>query len=282
MGQKLPLKTKKVEILDIGVNPISLKNAVSLVEKWVNTNKQYQIVTPNPEQIVLAQKNVGFKNVLNKSDLAIPDGIGIVIAMRLINIKNKILKIKNTNKKLKILATSYQLPATRVCGTDLMMELCSLAERRKWRVFLLGGKGGVARQTVKKLTTNYKLLAASYHGAKNIKNETANERREAIKKINQFRPHLLFVAYGAPWQELWIARNLPKLKVKVAMGVGGAFDYTSGRVSRAPAWIRKAGFEWLYRLIKEPWRIKRQLRLAKFTFLVYKEFLEKRRLVLPN
>jgi len=283
MGQKLPLKTKKVKILGIGVNLIFLKNTLSLVEKWVKHNKQYQITTPNPEQIVLAQKNLEFKKVLNNADLAVPDGIGIVLAARFLKSKKQKAKSKNTIQNSKIRDSEYS-QIYRVSGTDLMLELCKLAAKKKWRVFLLGGKGGVAKAAYKKLRITYYLpdslqtqlrrsghggLRITYYkGAKDIKNEAAGERREAIKKINQFRPHILFVAYGAPWQELWIAKNLPKLKVKVAMGVGGAFDYISGRVPRAPKWLRKAGLEWLYRLAREPWRLKRQLALVKFIKLV--------------
>ena len=95
------------------------------------------------------------------------------------------------------------------------------------------------------------------------------KKERIIKKINRFKPHFLFVAYGAPWQEYWIAENLPNLKVKVAMGVGGAFDYISGIIKRAPHWVRQANLEWLFRLICQPWRFKRQLKGVRFIYQAF-------------
>ena len=141
---------------------------------------------------------------------------------------------------------------------------------------MLGGKDRAAEIAALKLKIkNAKLNIKYFQGPRNIENETAAERAEAIRRINKFRPHLLFVAYGAPMQEKWIAANLPQLKINVAMGVGGAFDYLAGRVQRAPQWLRRGGLEWLWRLIQEPWRWKRQLRLVKFVWLVLKEKLQR-------
>lgn len=251
--QELPYS----EILGVRVNPISLKEAVSQVEKWLKTSKQYQIVTPNPEQVVLAQKDPSFKKVLNQADLAIADGIGLAWAIKAQN--------KNLNTKVE-----------RVSGVDLMAALCKNAGQKKRRIFLLGG-WDAAEKAAKKLSAirqpaeaieNCQLKIKSHPGAVDINNQSADERRVIIKKINQFKPDLLFVAYGAPHQEFWIAQNLSSLKVKAAMGVGGAFDYISGKVPRAPKLLRNLGLEWFFRLIIEPWRLKRHLSLIKFIWLV--------------
>lgn len=233
-----------LKVLGVKINAISLKKALSLVERWVKTNKQYQIVTPNPEQVILTQKDRYFAKALNEADLAIADGAGIVWVA------------KRQNVKLE-----------RLSGTDLMLALCKIASKKKWRVFLLGGRKA-AEKAAGKLSAGLKIK--SHPGSKNIKQESLSERRQIIKAINDFKPHLLFVAYGAPWQELWIKKNLSKLKVKVAMGVGGAFDYISGKTPRAPGFVRNLGLEWLFRLIVEPWRLKRQLVLLKFIYLVIK------------
>ena len=150
-----------------------------------------------------------------------------------------------------------------------MVNLCQLAAKKGWKVFLLGGMEGAAEKAAEELNSSLKI--ETDQGVKDIKNEKKEENERIIRKINQFQPQLLFVAYGAPYQEKWIAKNLPKLKVNIAMGAGGAFDYISGKVGRSPQFVREIGLEWLWRLIREPWRIKRQLALIKFLLLVIKE-----------
>ena len=250
--QKIP----SVSVLGVKIHLTDMQSAVGSIFNWENSNKQYQINTPNPEQIVLAQENEEFRLALNKGDLNIPDGTGLVWAINKLKAKSSMLKARKVE---------------RVGGVDLMTELCKEAAKRGKKVFLLGGKGGVAEKAAGELAKSLKLKAESHAGAENIKEETEKEREEAIKRINAFQPDFLFVAYGAPYQEMWIAKNLPHLKVKVAMSVGGAFDYISGSVRRAPAWIRRAGFEWLYRLIRQPWRWKRQLEGLKFFRLILKD-----------
>lgn len=242
-----------LNILGIKVNGISLAKALSLVEAWVETDKQYQIITPNPEQVVLAQKNKRFFEVLNGAALAIPDGIGLVWAMKRV-----------AGRQAGIKGGSFE----RLAGTDFMQEICKLAGKKKWRVFLLGGWDSAKQAAVKLKNANENLQIESHRGAVSIKKETSRERKKIIKKINRFAPHFLFVAYGAPHQEFWLAENLPKLKVKVAMGVGGAFDLLAGKVPRAPKFWQQMGFEWLFRLLVEPWRFQRQLALLEFIWLV--------------
>lgn len=262
-----PILTAETKLLGIKINFINPKNCLSLVENWVNSIKQHQITTLNPEQVVLAQKDKEFRDIINQSDLAIPDGIGIVWAV-------KLLQLYGSLGGSAINLTRFN----RLTGTDLMQSLCQLAAQKHWRVFLLGGKEGVAGKAVDQvdqgltLTKVRPLQAAAYSGASDIRHETDQERNETINRINHFKPHILFVAYGAPYQEKWIAQNLPSLKtVKVAMGVGGAFDYIGGLVSRAPSFIRQIGLEWLWRLLHEPWRWQRQLALLKFVSLIFRE-----------
>jgi N-acetylglucosaminyldiphosphoundecaprenol N-acetyl-beta-D-mannosaminyltransferase len=280
-----------VAILGVKANFINLKNALPLIENWVNQHKQHQITTPNPEQLVLAQKDKEFKEIINRSDLAIPDGAGVVWAAKLLYTSvghrnfftselapaERGTQTSTGHKNLMTAFRNNKLPSiTRLTGTDLMVALCQLAAKKGWRVFLLGGKGGVAEKAAERLKHNlssihYPLSIIHYSGSSDIAHETPQEREEAVVQINNYKPHLLFVAYGAPYQEKWLSHNLPKLKVSVAMGVGGAFDYISGQISRAPQLMRRFGLEWLYRLFSEPWRWKRQLALVKFVSLVLKE-----------
>lgn len=241
-------KSSICQILGVRISMISLRRGLSLLESWMESNKKYQIVTPNPEQIVLAQENDQFRQVLNQADLAIPDGIGLVWAAR------------TTGKRLK-----------RITGTDFMVAACRLAAQKGWRVFLLGAREAAAL-TANTLQLLYpKLQVAFDGGAEEINKESVSERKRVINKINDFRPHLLFVAYGAPYQELWIAKNLPLLRTKVAMGVGGAFDYLAGKVPRAPEWAQRLGLEWLFRLIRQPWRWRRQVGLFRFIWLALRQ-----------
>jgi len=273
----------ETKILGIKVDFLSMAEALKWAESQVKYNKRGQITTPNPEQVMLAQKDEEFKKVLNNADLAICDGIGLVWATKFLKgARNLLLESspRDTEQKRHGRVTGpianissrdsfAPFKLTRLSGTDLMITLCQLAAKKGWKVFLLGGKKGVAEKAAKKLDLRFKIKGLRYDdGALDIARETGEEKREIIKTINEFSPQLLFVAYGAPHQEKWIAHNLPQLKVNVAMGVGGAFDYLAGRVSRAPKWVRNIGLEWLWRLTRQPWRVKRQLALGKFMWLV--------------
>jgi N-acetylglucosaminyldiphosphoundecaprenol N-acetyl-beta-D-mannosaminyltransferase len=221
------------------------------LEKKIDSRHKIFVVTPNPEFIVFAQANPWFKKILNQADLAIPDGVGLVWASKLLG---------NPIKE-------------RISGTDLMENLCQLAAKKNWSVYLLGGWPGVAQKALAVLKKRYPGLKGWAETGPKISNQEFRIKNNEfwVKKINQKKPDLLFVALGMGKQEKLIADNWPDLKVKLAMGVGGAFDYLSGEIPRAPNWLRKIGFEWFYRLIREPWRWRRQLALVRFVWLVVKE-----------
>lgn len=250
------------KILGVRINSTSKLRVLKFVENQVKENKKVLIFTPNPEQLVLAHKDSNFLQVLNQADLCLPDGVGLVWAGRVLHCRIQ----------------------ERLSGVDLMLELCQLAAKRGWRVFLLGGGPDVARKAAERLAKSlkpkaksHKPLAISYFaGAKDIKRETREERETTIKRINQFKPHLLFAAYGAPYQEEWLHQSLSKLNIRVGMVVGGSFDYLSGRLKRAPRFLQNLGLEWWWRLLQEPWRVKRQLRLLEFVWLVLRERAGKR------
>lgn len=239
----------KVNILGVKIDDVSVDQAVELVSGWIKEGGKYYIVTPNPEFIVTAYSDPDFKKILNKADLAIPDGAGLRITGR----------IKNTTT-----------------GIDLMEALCHESAKKGWKVGLIGGRG------VARLAANR--LREKYYGLKIVIAEDGPEIRVkghglSIKGKNSHNSYfishatdLLFVALGMGKQEEWIAKNLAKLPTKVFMGVGGAFDYISGNVKRAPIWMRKLGLEWLFRLIVQPWRIKRQVNLLKFILFLIIDF----------
>ncbi len=192
------------------------------------------VVTPNPEFVMLARWHTDFRSILERSCLSIPDGVGLRIAASLAGMPLR----------------------AQVRGTDLAYGLAALAPERKWRVFLLGGAPGVAEQAAASLARRFPGIEIAGTFAGDASPNGDLETRDAIRQAG--RCDLLLVAYGAPKQERWIARNLDGLDVGIAIGVGGVLDFMAGRVRRAPTWIRDAGLDWLYRLVKQPSRWKRQ------------------------
>lgn len=229
----------KKKVLGIKIDDISLEEATKIVEGWLKKSGKHYIVTPNPEIIMMAQKDHELKKIINSADLAIPDGIGL------------------------------KLSGGIVCltpGVDLMERLILMAEEKGFTVGLLGGGQGVAEKTAKRLKEKYPKLKISFAES----GGEVDKEGKSLKSLKSLKTDLLFVAFGPPKQEKWIAKNLTSLPVKVAMAVGGAFDYLSGKVPRAPRWMRHLGLEWLFRLIIQPWRIKRQLMLLKYIWLLTK------------
>jgi len=203
-----------------------------ILHKLSGTARHFFIATPNPEMLLEARKNHEFKKILQQTDLNIPDGFGIMLAS-------------------KIVKTPL---AERVTGTDLMQAICHRAPEGT-KIFLLGAAPGIAEKTKETLEKKFPhiKIVGTHSGS-----PAPEEDQHILQLMNQSGAELLFVAFGAPKQEMWIARNLPHLThIKIAMGVGGAFDFISGNVKRAPNWMRKIGLEWLYRLIKQPSRIGR-------------------------
>lgn len=238
---------EKIFLLGVGVTNVSEDAILEyILQSLEKKDQKYYIVTPNPEILVYATKHKDFKNILNNARLALCDGTGLVWASRFVG------------KKLR----------HRVTGTDLVKSLCFAVSKRPITVGFLGGGPGVAEKTAE-------CLVAEHPGLKVV--FASSESDELLKPLKNPKSliDILFVAYGFPKQEEWMARNLDKIPVKVAIGVGGAFDYISGRVIRAPKFIQALGLEWLFRLIRQPWRLKRQLALLKFIFLILKEKLRK-------
>lgn len=231
-----------------------LNNVVSRLRAGVKTF----IVTPNPEFLIYGRKHPWFKQSLNASHLAIPDGIGLAWASRILGTRPAIKE--------------------RVSGIDLMGALCHKAASQGWSVYLLGGEIGVAETAAGELKKKYPGLKISADNGPRLKLDDKTgliwpktEVVKVVNTINKKSPDLLFVAFGMGKQEKFIADNWAKLNVRLAMGIGGAFDYISGKIPRAPLCVRKIGFEWFYRLLKQPWRIKRQLNLLKFVTLILKD-----------
>ena len=232
---------EKIFLLGVGFTRATEQRILEFIVTGLGKSVgKYYIVTPNPEILVIADKDPQYKNILNGAKLALPDGIGVVMAAKLVG------------KPLE----------ARIHGVDLMESLCREVSNRPITVGFLGAGPNVAEQTAECLKKKYPGLKVGL---------VASEWSDGLKarKID-----MLFVAFGSPKQEIWIADNLNSLPAKVIVGVGGAFDFLSGKVTRAPRILRNLGLEWLFRLIIQPWRIKRQLSLIKFIFLILKERLK--------
>jgi len=237
----------RANILGCQVDLVNMQEALEFIEQVIEQRaRDIQVVTLNAEIIYQATQNEELRHVINQASLVTADGIGTVWAARTLGYSQK----------------------ERVTGIDLLQNLCSRSALRGWKIYLLGAKPGVAEQAARVLEQTYPGLnvCGSRDGY-----FSPTEEKEIIKEIKTQKPHILFAALGAPKQEIWLSRNRSQLQVPVCMGVGGSFDVIAGVKRRAPDIFIKLNLEWLYRLLSEPARIRRQLVLPAFILKVLKQ-----------
>lgn len=235
---------KSITILNTPVHLVTGDEVLRLVQGYMQEPRLHQIATTNPEFVMTAQHDHDFRQILQQSDLCIADGIGLIYASRYLG---------------------TPLPE-RVPGSELVYKLAELAAQQNWRLFLLGAAPGVAEEAAAVFKSSYPGLqiAGTYAGSPD-----PSENEAIVTRINSERADLLFVAYGAPNQDKWIARNRDSLTtVRLALGVGGSLDFVTGKAVRAPQWAQDLSLEWLYRLGQEPWRWRRMLALPQFAIKV--------------
>ena len=233
---------EQARVLGVRVDCIDMESAITRIEGLVDAGGHHLVATVNPEFVMRASVDREFARVLESADLCLADGSGVVWAAR---------RQRSTIRG----------PVT---GVDLIPPLAALCARRRFRLFLLGAAPGVANELAASLRTDHPDLDVAAHSGSPDPSSDA----QTLALIHEHKPHVLLVAYGAPNQELWIRRISDRLGVAVAIGVGGAFDYLTGRVPRAPAWMRRAGMEWLFRLARQPWRIRRMAVLPVYAMRV--------------
>ena len=223
-----------VDVLGVRVDDVTYNEALARCVAFIRSGAARYVVTPNPEFVILARHDAAFRDILNRADLSIPDGGGLLLAARLFG----------------------QPLREPVRGTDLCYGLLELAPANGWRVFLLGAAPGVAAAAGVALGRRYPglVVAGTFAGDGSARGDGAT--RAAVQRAG--RCDLLLVAYGAGKQERWIDRNLGQVDAGLAVGVGGVLDFMSGRVRRAPEIVRRAGMDWLFRLLVQPRRITRQ------------------------
>jgi N-acetylglucosaminyldiphosphoundecaprenol N-acetyl-beta-D-mannosaminyltransferase len=225
---------QRISILGVAVDDLTEDEALARVGDFIAAGGPHHIVTINPEFVMEARRNAAFRATLADADLATPDGFGLLLVARW----------RGTPLR------------GRVTGVELTNRIAAEGARRGWSLFLLGAAPGVAERTAAVLQARHPGLriAGCYAGSPHPADEPGIRAL-----ILQAQPDVLLVAYGHPAQDLWIARNQPHIRVPVAIGVGGVFDYLAGVTPRAPGWMRRLGLEWLYRLARQPRRWRRIL-----------------------
>jgi N-acetylglucosaminyldiphosphoundecaprenol N-acetyl-beta-D-mannosaminyltransferase len=247
--------TQPIEVLGFPVQGFRAQDVWQVIDHALSDRHGrlcMHVVTLNPEYVMAARKDPELAAAIRRADLITADGIGVALATRV-----------NPRGRTKI---------ERVTGVDIVRHLAEQSRDVGARLFLLGASPGVAADAAWKLDEEYP--GATIAGWWSEGSAEPVDDREAITRIRDSGARAVAVAYGARGQVMWIDRNLDELSaagVHVAVGVGGAFDFVAGRVPRAPELVQRIGLEWLYRLVREPWRWRRQLVLPQFALLVLKD-----------
>lgn len=221
----------RVEILGVQIDNVSWDEALERIRGWIRSGEPHQIVTPAIEQVILARRDAGFRQVLENADLVTPDGMPLVFASRWHNTPLK----------------------ARITGVDLVPAICRIAAEEDASVFLLGGEEGIAEEAARQLQKEIPRLkiAGTYCPPFGFENSPGEEEK-AIQAVAAAAPDVLFVALGCPRQEKWIFRHRQRLGASAAIGIGGAFNMIAGKEKRAPQWMQDWGAEALYRLVQRP------------------------------
>ena len=229
---------QRVPIGKVYFNNVTLDQAIDEVMSYLHGAENHAVVTPNSEIAQLCARDAALLEIINSADLVVPDGIGVIYASRILG----------------------RPLSQKVAGIELAAGILPRLKEEAFRLFLLGGKPGIAQQAKEKIEEKYPNIICGVHDG------YFKDDRQVIDEINQSGADMVFVCLGAPKQEIWMYENKDKLKVKAMLGLGGSLDVFAGQAKRAPQIFIKLGLEWLYRLLKEPWRIGRMMKLPQFLF----------------
>lgn len=235
-------------VLGVRTHALQLSAVVAQMEEWISAKTVcHSIAATSMHGIVEAQHDPAFMEILNSTDLVVPDGVPLVWLGR---------------------SQGHDLPR-RVYGPDLMLEFCEKTAGRGYRHFFYGGGPGVPEQLARSLKRRFPSMEVCGAYSPPFRPLTAEEDQAIVSLICRAAPDLLWVGLGAPKQERWMHEHRAKLNVPVLVGVGAAFDILSGRRRQAPPWMREHGFEWLFRLLQEPRRLWRRYLIDGAQFLIY-------------
>jgi N-acetylglucosaminyldiphosphoundecaprenol N-acetyl-beta-D-mannosaminyltransferase len=272
------MKRNIYPVLGVKVDNITKAGATLKLGELMELKSPSIICTPNVEFIVNAQTDEVLKKILNdESKLNLADGYGVLWSAKYLSIKlpkQKWLKIP-----LAIIIWVFSLIflplfvrlkkeplSEKISGSDFIWDIAAFAAKNNHKLFLLGAAPTIAERTALRLQTD--ILGLKVGG---VHSGRAEEYESIIEAINKSRADILLVAFGAPKQEKWLSTHLKKTCCKIGIGLGGSFDFIAGTQTRAPRWVQNIGFEWLYRLIKEPSRLKRQSAVPKMMWLTLLE-----------
>ena len=244
-----PLYEPAWRFCDVGgvrLHRVSLTDAITALDRFIDSGRPHQVVTVNLDFLRLAHRDAQFRQVLNSADLAVADGMPVVWLSR---------------------TAGDPLPA-RVTGVDLTLHAAELAARKGYSIFLLGAAPAVAERAAAALVRSHPGLRQPGVFSPPMGVWSDREQCDIVERVRAAKPDMLFVALGAPRQDLWLRERLQELNVPVCAGIGGSLDIIAGNVSRAPAWMQSVGLEWTHRLMCEPRRLARRYLLEDLPFLV--------------
>lgn len=244
--------SQRIELFGVPIDRINCRQAIERIDEFVRIGIPHQVVTPDTLAIVRAKRDSQYLQITREANLVTPDGAGLLWA-----------------------TTTLDVPLIeRITGIDLIHLICHLAVEKKYRLYLLGAKDEIIKKAVESLESRYAgIQIVGYHHGYfqcDVNNHGTGKKseREIIEDIKGKKPDFLLVGMGVPKQEIWISNHKEELGVPVCIGIGGSFDVISGKIPRAPLWMQKHGMEWIYRLLKEPKRIKRAIALPYFMWLI--------------
>jgi N-acetylglucosaminyldiphosphoundecaprenol N-acetyl-beta-D-mannosaminyltransferase len=221
-----------IYILGYKINDVSLEQVIQKIENFLVQDKKSYITTPNPEICLLGYNNKAYRRIHLNSFLSIPDGTGLKLGAWLFG------------QKLHNITT----------GADLSWEIIKLAEHKNYSILFFEGRPLIGDQVLKVIKHKFPHIKIKFIDPGQVDKLGNFENPNLLRQINEYSPDIILVNFGAPKQEYFIQKNIDKLNVKLMLGIGGSLDFISGRITRAPKFLRKLSLEWLWRLIKEPWR----------------------------
>jgi N-acetylglucosaminyldiphosphoundecaprenol N-acetyl-beta-D-mannosaminyltransferase len=253
-----PIRPGRLLIGEVPLDLLTFQGALDAIEALVEAGQGGAVFTPNVDHVVVADRHREFREAYAACSLSLVDGVPVLWASRLLG---------------------QPLPE-KISGSDLLLPLCRLAAARGWRVYILGGAPGAAREAATRLEARLGLVVAGLDDARiDLSPAGAEGARRCARQVRESRAQLLLVALGAPKQELWIHRQRAELGPVVAVGVGASIDFLAGLVRRAPPWMSRLGLEWLYRLVQEPRRLARRYLVedVRFVAILWRTWRARRR-----
>jgi len=247
LSARAPDGAQRVGILGVGVTASDLPRAVATLDSWRQEGRRDYVCCVSVHGVVVAQRDPVIRNALNGAGLATEDGMPLVWWSRRAGFSQ----------------------ARRVCGSDLLDQTCAAGVARGYRHYFYGGSPVVVEKLVRRLSQRHPgLIVAGYHSPP-YRALTEAEDAADVAAINETRPDFVWIGLGMPKQEKWMVSHVGKIDATALLGIGAAFDFHAGTKPRAPAWMQRSGFEWLFRLISEPRRLAHRYLIDNTLFLLH-------------